>query len=258
VTGTSATEPLTPTDPERVRWLSVFLDTPVGLMEPETAFWSEVVGAAPGAPVGDDGEFLPLDPPDADPSVWLQRTRDDSIASHPDLYVVDVVGASARATRLGATETRRRDGLVMLRSPGGLPFCLVRWRGQRTLPAPVGDAGGLVDQICLDIPADRFGAELDFWCAFTGWSATEDRIHDEFARLRRPPELPHAFLLQGLATDRADVGTHLDLSARDREDEVRRHVAAGAQVAAVFPHRTVLDDPVGRRYCVTARTPGDV
>lgn len=248
----------TPSTGERVHWLSVFLDTPERLMAQETGFWSDIVGAPPGTPTGDDDEFVPLHPRDGDPCVWLQRTRDDTVASHPDLYVEDVDAAAVRALHLGATETDRRDGLVVLRSPGGQPFCLVRWRGQRTRPGAVGPAGGLVDQMCLDIPADRFDTERRFWSAFTWWPRVEKEASDEFERLSRPPHVPHALLLQRLGSDSTGVGAHLDLAAHDRVQEVQRHVAAGAEVIAVFAHWTVLEDPVGRRYCVTARAPGDV
>ena len=241
-----------------VRWLSLFLDVPAPDCPREAAFWSTVTGSPLGEPVGDDDEFVPFDATDGDPCVWLQRTRDDTLASHPDLYVEDVVAGAADAVRLGAVELSRADGLIVLRSPGGLPFCLVRWRGQHARPGPVGPGQGLVDQLCLDIPPAAYDDECAFWAALTGWELTDDEPHDEFRRLTRPPHVPHAFLLQRLDDPQPRVTTHVDLSAGDRELEIDRHEVAGATVLERTPHWTVMQDPVGRRYCITARRPGDV
>src|SRR5689334_5352300 len=174
-------------DPTRVRWLSIFLDVPAADLDREAAFWATVTGSGTGRPVGAHEEFLPLAPPDGDPCVWLQRTDDDTLASHPDLYVEDVVAAAARARELGAEELSRQDGLVVLRSPGGLPFCLVRWRGQDRRPGPVGETGARshVDQVCLDIPPSVHETECAFWAAVTGFERYDDHV-DEFERLRRP------------------------------------------------------------------------
>jgi len=245
-------------DPTRVRWLSIFLDVPAADLDREAAFWGTVTGSGTGEPVGDHDEFLPLAPPDGDPCVWLQRSDDDTLASHPDLYVEDVVAAAARALELGAEQLSQQAGLVVLRSPGGLPFCLVRWRGQHTRPGPVGAAGGVVDQLCLDIPPSRYDAEVRFWADLTGWPHHDDEPVDEFARLVRPSDVPHAFLLQRLDDEQPTVTAHVDLAAADREGETERHLAAGATLLARNPHWTVLQDPVGRTYCITARKPGDV
>ncbi|NUS53132.1 MAG: VOC family protein [Nocardioidaceae bacterium] len=245
-------------EPPVVHWLSIFLDVPAPDLDREAAFWSTVTGSGTGQAVGDHGEHLPLAPPDGDPCVWLQRTDDDTLASHPDLYVEDVGAAAGHALGLGAEELSRRDGLVVLRSPGGLPFCLVRWRGQDARPGAVGAAAGIVDQLCLDIPPSRYDAEAAFWTAFTGWPRYGRVAGDEFERLRRPAQVPHAFLLQRLDDEQPTVSSHVDLAAGDRESETERHVAAGATVLGRFPDWTVLRDPVGRSYCITARRPGDV
>jgi hypothetical protein len=242
----------------RVRWLSIFLDVPAADLDREAAFWGTVTGSGTGRPAGDHDEFLPLAPPDGDPCVWLQRADDDTLASHPDLYVEDVEAAAVRAVDLGGTELSRRDGLVVLRSPGGLPFCLVRWRGQRTRPGPVGAAGGVVDQLCLDIPPSTHDAEVRFWADLTGWEHFGHEPPDEFQRLRRPADVPHAFLLQRLDDEQPSVTSHVDLAAVDREAETERHLAAGAALVERSTHWTVLRDPVGRTYCITARKPGDV
>ena len=42
----------------------------------------------------------------------------------------------------------RQDGLVVLRSPAGLPFCLVRWRGQERRPR----TGNRIESPARDLP----------------------------------------------------------------------------------------------------------
>jgi hypothetical protein len=242
----------------QVRWLSIFVDVSASHLEGSAAFWTAVTGSRLGTPVGDHEEFVPLDPPDGDPCVWLQRTRDDTSGCHPDLYVEDVAATAHRATSLGAVVSSRHDGLVVLRSPGGLPFCLVRWRGQDRRPGPVGDSDGLVDQLCLDIPPRVYDDECRFWADLTGWELFDDEPRDEFRRLRRPLQVPHAFLLQRLDDDQPTASAHVDLSAGDRAGEIQRHVDLGAAVVEPTEHWTVMRDPVGLTYCITGRRPGDV
>ena len=240
-----------------VQWLSIFVDVPAASLDTSVAFWATVTGSAIGEPVGDDGEFLPLEPPDGDPCLWLQRTRDDTLGCHPDLYVEDVDAKTRHAESLGAEVLSRHDQLVVLRSPGGLPFCLVRWRGQDRRPGTVAASTGLVDQLCIDIPPGRYDDECRFWAELTGWELY-DGEPDEFRRLRRPPQVPHAFLLQRLDDEQPTTSAHVDLSASDRQGEIDRHVVAGATVVDPTEHWTVLRDPVGLIYCITARRPGDV
>jgi len=240
-----------------VQWVSIFVDVPASGLDTSAAFWTTITGSTVGEPVGDHGEFLPLEASDGDPSFWLQRTQDDTLACHPDLYVHDVETQARQAESLGAEVLSRHDGLVVLRSPGGLPFCLVRWRGQHRRPGPVATSGGLVDQLCVDIPPGRYDDECRFWVELTGWELYDDEP-DEFKRLRRPPQVPHAFLLQRLDDEQPTTSAHVDLSASDRQGEIHRHVAAGATVIEPTEHWTVMRDPVGLLYCITARRPGDV
>jgi hypothetical protein len=243
-----------------VLWTSVFLDTPASLVDWGADFWSVVTGASPGGPVGTDDEFLPLDPSNGDTYVWLQRLRAGPVAVHPDLYVEDVGGVAAAAEGLGATRRSTSERLVVLASPGGLPFCLVTHRGQAQRPEPVGAPGArsVLDQICLDIPPSAYDAESAFWAELTGWERLDQEPHDEFERLRRPDWIPLAFLLQRLDDEQPAVTAHLDLAADDREAETARHQQLGAELVHRAEHWTVLRDPVGRRYCITARRPGDV
>jgi predicted enzyme related to lactoylglutathione lyase len=244
-----------------VRWVSAFLDTPADLLEDTSSFWCAVTGSTMGQPVGDEAEYLPLVPDDGgDPCLWLQRLQDGPLGLHPDLYVEDVTVASRRAVDLGATVTRQVDGLIVLTSPGDLPFCLVRHRGQSSRPQPVGPPGekSILDQVCLDIPPGRYDAECDFWAALTGWELYDDEPEDEFRRLRRPEGIPYAFLLQRLEEEQPATTAHLDIAMDDRDSEIARHQALGAEVVRATEWWTVMRDPAGRIYCNTGKRPGAV
>jgi predicted enzyme related to lactoylglutathione lyase len=147
--------------------------------------------------------------------------------------------------------------VVVLRSPAGIVFCLVPWDGQVSGPAaPVWPGGhtSLADQLCLDIPAPVYAAEVAFWRAVTGWE--HDPMPDcaEFERLVAPAPIPVRLLLQRV--DAGPGGVHVDLACSDVAAEVARHEALGATVVRRVPGDwTTLRDPAGREYCVTARTP---
>jgi hypothetical protein len=245
-----------------VRWVSVFLDVPPDLVEPASGFWAAVTGARPGQPVGSHGEFLPLEQQPGQASLWLQRTDDGPVSCHVDLYVEDVSAEVGRATGLGARQVRTLEelGVVVLSSPGGMPFCLVRHRGQSARMEPVGPKGArsLLDQVCLDIPPSCYDAECGFWADLTGWPLTDGGAHDEFRRLTRPPEVSFAFLLQRLDDHADQVTAHLDLSCEDRDAESARHALLGATAVRRTDGWTVMQDPVGLAYCNTAKRPGAV
>ncbi len=196
--------------------------------------------------------FATLLPADGDPYLRVQVVGDGPPRAHLDLHTDDVAGLAGRAVVLGAVRVSGGDGLVVCRSPAGLPFCVVPWAGERVRPAPVG--GSLVDQMCLDVPAASFEAEAAFWSALTGWSRQAVDL-PQFEALVRPPGLPLRLLVQRTGGVRA--GMHLDLACADVPAEVARHVRLGASVVRRVPGDwTTLRDPSGREYCVTARWPG--
>jgi hypothetical protein len=243
-----------------VQWVSVFLDVPAESVDTTVGYWNAVTGSSLGEAVGEQGEFVPLRPASGDPCLWVQRVQDGHVGTHPDLYVADVDAGAEAAADLGATAVGRYDGLVVLSSPGGLPFCLVRHRGQSARPEPVGEAGSrsLVDQICLDMPPSRFDEECDFWAALTGWRLTDEGRQDEFRRLVRPSEIPYAFLLQRLDDEQPAVTAHVDLSCEDRDAETARHETLGGRAVRRTDGWTVMRDPAGLTYCNTRKNPGDV
>jgi len=243
-----------------VQWVSVFLDVPAELVDVTVDYWSAVTGSSLGEAVGDHGEFLPLQPSPGDPCLWVQRIEAGPVSTHPDLYVADVEAVAAEAVDLGASVVGRYEGLVVLSSPGGLPFCLVGYRDQSVRPEPVGDQGSrsLLDQICLDMPPGRFDSECAFWAGLTGWELTDGEVQDEFRRLVRPAGIPYAFLLQRLDDEQPRVTAHVDLSCEDRDAETARHEALGGHEVRRTDGWTVMRDPAGLTYCNTAKDPGSV
>jgi glyoxalase superfamily protein len=233
----------------RVRWMTCFLDTASMGAEP---FWSAVTGAVL-SPRRDGGRFATLVPADGDAFLRVQ-VADGPPRTHLDLHVEDLAAAVAQAVAAGASTVRSESDLVVLRSPAGLSFCLVPWRGEARRPAPSRWAGGqssLVDQVSLDIPAGVFEAEAGFWAGLTGWSRRKAEL-PEFAYLERGPGMPLRLLLQRIGS--AVAGMHVDLATDDVDAEVARHVGLGAVVVRRVPGDwTTLRDPAGREYCVTGR-----
>lgn len=239
-------------------WISAFLDFAADDFERAVRFWAGVTGCRVSSRRGDDGEFATLVPADGDDFLRVQQLRRGPGRIHLDLHVPDPDAAAREAVTLGAAiVTRHRHGYVVLTSPGGLTFCFVRHRATRR-PRPLTWPGGhrsLVDQVCLDIPADHHEAELAFWTELTGWELRHSSWADEFHSLVRPPGMPIRLLLQRLGEPEGPVRAHLDLATTDREAETERHRSLGARVRDQRELWTVLADPSGAAYCLTDRDP---
>ncbi|WP_194288972.1 MULTISPECIES: VOC family protein [unclassified Nocardioides] len=251
-------------EPLRPTWATAFLDLAPGAAERVVPFWCAVTGYALSPWRGEHDEFATLLPPDgADDHLCVQRLgRLDTgpWRVHLDLTVAapgeDVGPAAVRAVALGARVQAGPEGYAVLSSPGGFVFCLVSHPGARRA-APATWPGGhrsVLDQVCLDVPAELWEAECAFWAALTGWELRES--DPEFRHLVRPEGFPVRVLLQRLDDPAPAVSAHLDLAADDRAAEVARHETLGARVLATCAQWTVLADPVGTAYCVTDRRPG--
>lgn len=238
---------------------AVFADVAAPELDRAAAFWTAVTGGSLGTPSGDDHEWVPIARAGEDAHVWLQRTgRDAGHAGwHHDLFVPDIDDAVSHAQSLGADVVHAEGHVRVMSSPGGRVFCLVATDRVRRRPEPVTWPGGhrsLVDQVCLDIPADRYDDEARFWAALTGWKRRSADLR-EFERLVRPDHVALRILLQRVDDGEA-VEAHVDLSCDDRPAEVPRHEDLGATTVQSFPGWTVMRDPVGLTYCITDRTPG--
>jgi glyoxalase superfamily protein len=230
-----------------------FLDGPDRSVE---GFWQAVTGSGSSGRRGVDAEFVTLLPRTGDAFLRAQVVGSPPARCHLDLHVGDVGEQASRAVGLGASVVRDGGGLVVVRSPAGLVFCLVGWHGERVRPGAVRWPGGhrsLVDQMCLDVPVGVFDSEADFWAALTGWERRAAGL-PEFDYLVRPQGMPLRLLLQ--RTGGGVPGMHLDLACDDVDAEVARQVGLGAVVVRRVPGDwTTLRDPAGREYCVTGRSP---
>lgn len=237
-------------------WASALLDFPASSFASGVAFWREVTGFGLSPARGEHHQFATLVPPAGDDYLRVQQVQDGPGGIHLDLHVAEPRETANQAIALGAVELAER-GYVVVRSPGGLTFCLVSYPASRRPPPAVWSDGNrsLVDQVCLDIPSSAYAEECGFWSALTGWELSASPTSPEFSRLARPAGMPMRFLLQRLGEPSGTVRAHLDLSADDRVSEVNRHAALGATLVSEMPHWTVLRDPVGSTYCVTDRHP---
>jgi hypothetical protein len=237
-----------------VRWAWLFLDTPAGDGPAAEAFWATATRTTPSPRRGEQGEFATLLPRAGGAWVKVQRVGDTTPGVHLDLDVADAAAAADLAESLGAGRKGRiGNTVVLMRSPGGFSFCLTTWVGERG-QVRAGEPD-LLDQVCLDVPAGRFDAEVAFWAALTGWAAAPGAAA-ELTPLARPDGIPVRILCQRTGDPGGPVTGHPDLACADRAATTAAHVAAGAVVADVRDHWTVLRDPVGRVYCLTDRDPG--
>ena len=147
-------------------------------------------------------EFVSLVPPDGAPYAHVQHI-DGSARVHLDLIVDDRDEEIARLEGLGARRVQPGDHWYVMSSPAGLPFCIASelWPHVRPGPSswPDGHRSGVV-QLCVDVPADSYDTELEFWRAATGW--TDEPVDSpQFHRLVHRATSPLQLLVQRLGTD---------------------------------------------------------
>jgi hypothetical protein len=239
-----------------IRWTYAFVDRPRHHFAEATAFWTAVTGTQLSEPRGEQLEFTTLLPDGADPCVKAQAVGGHG-GAHLDLAVDDLPAAAAAAVALGAVQVDEQPGLVVLRSPGGLLFCLVRWRGEARRPdvvtGPDGSWSSRLDQLAVDVGPDAFPAEVAFWAGLTGWESLAGS-RPEFHLVRPSAELPFRLLVHRLDADRP-ASAHLDLACSDVDAVRARHEQLGARTVGHGARWTVMRDPVGGVYCLTGRDP---
>lgn len=229
-------------------WLQLFLDTPRASFDEAARFWSAATGWEPSLRRGEDEQFLTLLPPAGTPYVKMQAV-DGPPRIHLDLDTRDRAASVSAARELGATTAWRYHDVEVMRSPGDFVFCQTLLDGT---PELVRDGGTIVDQVCLDVPAEQWDAELAFWQALTGREPERGAL-PEFVRLVRPGQL--RILVQRLDEPTGPVRAHPDFASADREADTRRHVDLGARLERVHDRWTVLTAPGGQVYCLTDRDP---
>ena len=242
-----------------IRWVTGFLDTPAARAADAERFWLSVTATQPSTRRG-DGAFVTFVPTAGDPCWRAQVIETGPAGVHLDLHVTDVGAASADAQQAGARLMSSEPGLDVLRSPHGMPFCLVRWDGERQVPPSVelGRSRTRLDQVCLDIPDAVYDDEVAFWSALTGWPVRRG-VLPEFAWMPAGDDQPVRLLLQRTGAETGAVTAHVDVAAGPTMDDVAvaaaEHVERGATAGERFAHWQVMTDPVGRAYCLTMRDP---
>ena len=240
-----------------VRWSYAFIDRPAAGFDAALTFWSAVTRTRISPRRGARKEFATLVPEGTDASVKVQAVGDDDGGggAHIDLSFVDAAEARRASVELGATVVSDHGTWAVMRSPSGVLYCLGPWHGEVTRPAVVEGPGGLsrVDQVCLDIAPDAYPAEVAFWRAVTGWEFRPGS-RPEFSVLKPPPGLPVRLLLQRLDAARP-ASAHIDLACSDVDAVRAWHEEYGATVVDRRPGWTVMRDPAGGVYCLTARDP---
>ncbi|KAA1424753.1 VOC family protein [Mumia zhuanghuii] len=243
------------------RWITAFLDQPAANATGALGLWQAITGTEASPTRGERGEFRTLLPPRGDAYLRFQVVRHGMPRVHLDLHVDDIADGRDAAVAAGADVVAEPGTHVVLASPGGMPFCVVPDEGEREVPpAPTWPGGhrSVVDQVCLDIPAEHFERECAFWADVTGWTV-QDGGREEFLRLVRPSSMPLGILLQRLDSPPPSGGVtaHLDLAAGEQgaDAEVERLRLLGPVERWRSDRWITLVDPFGRIFCVTRREP---
>jgi hypothetical protein len=241
-----------------IRWVTGFFDFPPMRFEAGRDFWAGVTGYTLSPPRGPRGDFATLVPGAGDAYLRVQRTGAGPAGCHLDFHAADWAGLAARARQLGARPAHAEAGLAVLRSPGGLPFCVSGDDGGPVRPPAARWPGGSVsrvDQFCLDIPADVYDAECGFWADLTGWQPRAGPL-PEFRHLERAAGMPLRLLLQRTGDPPGTrVRAHPDLACASADAEAVRHERLGSARSHDGDGWITLRDPAGMAYCITHRDP---
>lgn len=242
-----------------MHWLHVSIDLPSEQADAGARFWSDVLGWQLGSPWRGHPEFRSLTPPDGDGYVHVQTTGAGESTVHFDVGIDDVAATTEHLLAAGATQVADHGIWHVLKSPGGLAFCVVPSEGDAKPAAsiwPDGHRTRLV-QICIDCPPELLDVELRFWRDATRWEFRPS-TGAEFAGKLYPPEPgPVHLLFQRLGDE--DTGTHarahIDLGTDDREAEARRLEELGATRLDTGDGWILLAAPDGMQFCATGNAP---
>lgn len=234
-----------------VLWIRAFARHPETSWDTTVGFWSRVTGTKPVSDGPDAVRLLPT------AGAWnlalVRATTAPEISV--DVIVDDVETAVLRALNLGATAVTgdRNRG----RSPGGLPFRIHEPDdGGITAPPILEHANGSyssLDQICVDVGPSDWDHEVEFWEGICGRDA-QVAARPEYMWIKGPDGRSFRLLLQRLDRQRP-TSAHLDFACSDVAAVHEAHLAAGARSGDEFPWWTVMYDPSGTAYCLTARDP---
>jgi len=241
-------------------WIHALLDVPTSGRVGAADFWSAALGWPVGQPWPGHPELRSFEPPVGTPYVHLQEI-DGPPRVHLDVEAHDAGALVGQAVELGARVVGESDRWQTLRSPGGLPFCVLSARDDQALPEPVTWPGGhrtRLVQVCIDSPADRHSAEVAFWRILLGGRWVESPAREFAGKWHDDLGSPIQLLFQRLAEPDGPVRAHLDLGTDDLHAEVKRLIALGAEDVGTGHGWHVLRDPVGLLFCATENSPASV
>lgn len=237
-------------------WVHAVIDVPADKHARTAEFWGQALGWAAGPPWPTHPELRSFEPASGAPYVHLQQI-DGPPRIHIDLESTTPETTVARSVELGAAIIGEQDHWQTLRSPGGLPFCVLGASDHET-PSPVtfddGHRARLV-QVCIDAPRSAHAAEVAFWRALLASRWVDSRAPEFAGKWHDDAGSPLQLLFQRLEETDGPVRAHLDHGTDDVPAEVRRLVALGAEDVGPGRGWHVLRDVAGLLFCVTQNSP---
>ncbi len=232
-------------------WLTAFADFPAPEFEAGVEFWRAATGHRLSSRRGEFDEFASLLPPTGDEYLRVQRLSDGPTRVHLDLHVDDPWTLAEAAEAAGAELIADPGhGYLIMRSPADQVFCLVTATLDEVPPAAQWPAGhsSRVTEVCLDVPAARYPAEVTFWKSLLGGDWVARGGDDPLVR-RAAGDWALGLLLQP-AVIATEASGHLHVSTDDRTAEVERLTVLGARARATRSGWTVMEAPGGLSLCV--------
>jgi hypothetical protein len=239
-----------------VAWLHVVIDVPADQHASTATFWRRVLGWPLGDTWPGHPELRSFEPALGASYVHLQEI-DGPPRVHLDLESTAPDAAVRQARDLGAVLVAEQDRWRTLRSPGGLPFCVLADR-QHLAPEPTtwpdGHQSRLV-QVCVDSPADAHDQEVAFWRALLAGRWISSPAPEFAGKWHDDAGSPLQLLFQRLDEPTGPVRAHLDHGTDDLPAEVRRLRDLGATDIGPGRGWHALRDPAGLAFCVTENSP---
>jgi hypothetical protein len=238
------------------RWVHAVLDVPAEQHAAAADFWSRALGWPVGPAWAGHPELRSFVPPTGTPYLHLQQV-DGPARVHLDVECEVPEETRVRAVGRGAVVVAEQDHWSTLRSPGGLPFCLLP-EGEHEPPEPVTHPEGhrtRMVQVCVDSPSPLEAAEVDFWQGLLARRWVPSPAAEFAGKWHDDAGSPVQLLFQRLEETEGPVRAHLDLGTDDLPAEVRRLVALGAEDVGPGRGWHVLRDVTELAFCVTENSP---
>jgi Glyoxalase-like domain len=237
-------------------WLHAVIDVPADQHAGLADFWGGALGWQAGVPWPGHPELRSFEPARGTPYLHLQeiegapRVHLDLEAPEPEAFVDSALG-------LGADLVAEHDRWLTLRSPGGLPFCVLEV-GEHEPPDPVtwpdGHRSRMV-QVCIDSPVAVHEREVAFWRALLPGRWASSSAPEFAGKWHDDAGSPLQLLFQRLDEPDGPVRAHLDHGTDDLTTEVRRVRDLGADEIGPGRGWHALRDPAGLPFCVTVNSP---